>query len=157
MYGEDASSSGSGGGVVIPYDYSSNTSKHERSANHNKPPMFTGDPKMFSWWKTKMYSHIMGMDDELWDILEESVGDLKLDEEGAALDRNAHTAEQKKLYKKHHTIKGVFVAALPHKDYLKMSDKSTAKAMFTLLCSLYEGNKKVREAKCSFISTSCSE
>ena len=34
-----------------------------------------------------MYSHIMGMDDELRDILEEGVGDLKLDEEGAALDR----------------------------------------------------------------------
>jgi len=41
-----------------------------------------------------MYSHIMGMDDELWDILEEGVGDLKLDEEGTALDRKVHTAEQ---------------------------------------------------------------
>ena len=60
---------------------------------HNKPPKFNGDPEMFSWWKTKMYSHIMGMDDELWDILEEGVGDLKLDEEGAALDRKSHTAE----------------------------------------------------------------
>ena len=78
MSGEDASSSGasSGGGVAIPYDYSSNTSKHEKSANHNKPPMFNVDPEMFSWWKTKMYSHIMGMDDELWDILEEGIGDL---------------------------------------------------------------------------------
>jgi len=94
-----------------------------------------------------MYSHIMGMDDELWDILEEGVGDLKLDEEGAALDRKSHTAEQKKLYKKHHTIRGILVAALPHKEYLKTSDKSTAKAMFPSLCSLYEGNKKVRETK----------
>ena len=103
MSGEEASSSGAGsgssGGAAIPYDYSINTNKHERSANHNKPPMFNGDPEMFSWWKTKMYSHIMGMDDELWDIFEEGVGDLKLDEEGAALDRKAHTAEQKKLYK----------------------------------------------------------
>jgi len=79
-----------------------------------------------------MYSHIMGMDDELWDILEEGVGDLKLDEEGAAIDSKAHTVEQKNLYTQ---------------DYLKMSDKSTAKAMFTSLCSLYEGNKKVREIK----------
>jgi len=92
-----------------------------------------------------MYSHIMGMDDDLWDILEEGVGDLKLDEEVASLDRKAHTAEQKKLYKKHHSIRGILVAALPHKEYLKMSDKSTAKAMFTSLCSLYEGNKKARE------------
>jgi len=154
MSGEDASGSGfgSGGGAAIQYDYSSNnTKKNDRTANHNKPPMFNGDPEMFSWWKTKMYSHIMGMDDELWDILEDGVGDLKLDEEGAALDRKAHTAEQKKFYKKHHTIRGILVAALPHKEYLKMSDKSTAKAMFTSLCSLYEGNKKVREAKATML------
>jgi len=133
MFVEDAA--GSGFGTAIPYDYSSNN-KNERSANHNKPPMFNGDPETFSWWKTKMYSHIMRMDDELWDILEEGVGELKLDEEGAALDRKAHTAEQKKLYKKHHTIRGILVAVLPHKEYLKMSDKSTPKAMFISLCSL---------------------
>jgi len=154
MSREDASSSGAGsgsGGAAIPYDYNSNTNKNERSANHNNPPMFNGDPEMFSWWKTKMYSHIMGMDDELWDILEEGVGDLNLDEEGAALDRKAHTTEQKKIYKKHHMIRGILVAALPHKEYLKTSDKSTTKAMFTSLCSLYEGNKKVREAKATII------
>ena len=150
MSGEDAAGSGSGSGVCIPYDYSNNN-KNERSANHNKPPMFNGDPEMFSWWKTKMYSHIMGMDDESWDILEEGVGYLKLDEEGAALDRKAHTAEQKKHYKKHHTIRGILVAALPHKEYLKMSDKSTVKAMFTSLCLLYKGNKKVREAKATIL------
>jgi len=106
---------------------------------------------MFSWWKTKMYSHIIGMDEELWDILEEGVGNLRLDEEGVALDRKAHTTEQKKLYKKHHLIRGILVAALPHKEYLKISDKSTTKAMFTSLCSNYEGNKKVREAKATML------
>jgi len=96
MSWEEASSSGAGscsGGAAIPYDYSSNISKHERSANHNKPPMFNGDLEMFSWWKTRMYSHIIGMDEELWDILEEGVGNLRLDEEGVALDRKAHTTE----------------------------------------------------------------
>ena len=116
MSGEEASSSdagfGSGGGVAIPYDYSKTTSKHERSSNHNKPPMFNGDPEMFSWWKTKMYSHFIGMDDELWDVLEDGVGNLKLDEEGVALDRKAHTAEQKRLYKKHHLIRGILVRSV---------------------------------------------
>ena len=86
MSGEEASvsgsSSGSGSGVAIHYDYCNNN-RNERYANHNKPPMFNGDPEMFCWWKTKMYSHIMGMDEELWDVLEDGVGDLKLDEEGA--------------------------------------------------------------------------
>ena len=80
-----------------------------------------------------MYSHISGMDDEFWDILEEGVRDLKMDEEGAALDRKAHTAEQKKLYKKLRTIRGILVAALPHKEYLKMSDKSTGKGYVHLI------------------------
>jgi hypothetical protein len=40
-----------------------------------------GHNVVVSWWKTKMYSHIMGFDDELWDILEDGVGDLFLDEE----------------------------------------------------------------------------
>ena len=43
------------------------------------------------------------------------------------------------------------MAALPHKEYLKMSDKSTTKSMFTSLCSNYEGNKKVREAKATML------
>ena len=51
------------------------------------------------------------------------------------------------MYKKHQRIRGILVASLPHKEYLKMSDKTTAKAMFASLCSNHKGNKKVKEAK----------
>ena len=67
------------------------------------------------------------------------------------IDRKKHTTSQKKLHKKHHKIIGILVAALPHKEYLKMSDKSTAKTMFASLCSNYEGNKKVKEAKATML------
>jgi len=53
--------------------------------------MFNGDPETFSWWKTKMYSYIMGLDEELWDVLEDGVGDLVLDEDETAIDRKKHT------------------------------------------------------------------
>jgi hypothetical protein len=66
--------------------------------------MFNGNPDTFSWWKTKMYSSIMGLYEELWDILEDGVGDFVLDEEGDVVDRKKHTAAQKKLYKKHHKM-----------------------------------------------------
>jgi len=72
---------------------------------------------------------------------------LALDEEGAAIDRKKHTPAQKKLYKKHHKIRGILVASIPRTEYMKMSDKSTAKTMFASLCVNYEGSKKVREAK----------
>ena len=94
-----------------------------------------------------MYSHIMGLDDELWDILEDGVGDLALDEEGAAIDIKKHTPAQKKLYKKHHKIRGILVASIPHTEYMKMSDKSIVKTMFASLCANYEGSKKIREEK----------
>jgi len=52
----------------------------------------------------------MGLDEELWDILEDGVGDLILDEEGAVVDWKVHTPAQKKMYKKHHKIRGSLVS-----------------------------------------------
>jgi len=51
------------------------------------------------------------------------------------------------MYKKHHKIRGSLVLVIPHAEYMKMSDKSTANAMFASLCGNYEGSKKVKEAK----------
>jgi len=72
---------------------------------------------------------------------------LVIDEEGVAIDGKKHTPAQKELYKKHHTIRGSLVTAIPKTEYMKMSDKSTTKAMFASLCANYEGSKKLREAK----------
>lgn len=36
---------------------------------------------------------------------------------------------------------------LPHSKYTKIVDKSTAKSIFESLCSTYEGNQQVKEAK----------
>ena len=100
----------------------------------------------------------MGLDEELWDILEDGVGDFVLDEERAVIHRKKHTPEQKKLYKKHHKTRGSLVTAIPKAEYMKMSDKSTAKAMFASLCANYEGARKSEKQKllCLFISMSCS-
>jgi hypothetical protein len=32
---------------------------------NNKAPKFNGDSSMFSWWKDRIYSHLIGIDDEL--------------------------------------------------------------------------------------------
>jgi len=144
MYGESSIP----GNNAIPYDYST---FDDKKSDSSKAPRFNGNPEEFSYWKTNMYSHIMGLDDELWDILEDGVVDLALDEEEAAIDRKKHTPAQKKLYKKHHKIIGILVASIPHTEYMKMSEKSTAKAMFASLCANHEGSKKVREAKATML------
>jgi len=104
------SSSSSQNNNDIHYDYGT---FDDKKSDSSKAPRFNGKPKEFSWWKTNMYCNIMGLDEELWDILEDGVGDLALDEEGAAVDRKKHTPAQKKLYKKHHKIRWIFVASIP--------------------------------------------
>ena len=138
MSGEDSTSGqNNNNNNVVPYDYG------DEKADSGKVPKFNGDLEEFSWQKTNFYSYVMGLDEEMWDILEEGVGDLVLDEEGAAIDRKKHTPTQKKLYKKNNKIRGSLVIAIPKLEYMKMSDKSTAKAMFASLCANYEGSKKV--------------
>jgi len=72
---------------------------------------------------------------------------LALDEEGASIDRKKHTPAQKKLYKKHHKMRGIMVASIPRIEYMKMSDKSTTKAVRRL---------ERQRLLCLFISMSCS-
>jgi len=55
----------------------------------------------------------MGLDEELWDILEDGVGGLDMDEEGVAGDKKKHSPAQKKMYKKHHKIRGSLVLVIP--------------------------------------------
>jgi hypothetical protein len=64
-------------GAAIQYDYGNSDDKKSDS---NKAPRYNGDPDTFSWWETKTYSFNMGLDDELWDVLEDGVGNLALDE-----------------------------------------------------------------------------
>ena len=73
MFGEDSTSSQNNN--VVSYDYG------DKKADSSKVPKFNGDPEEFSSWKTNFYNYVMGFDEELWDILEESVGDQVLDEE----------------------------------------------------------------------------
>jgi hypothetical protein len=92
-----------------------------KKSSIGKIPKFNGDPEEFSWWKTNFYSYVMSLDEELWDILEEGVGDdLVLDEEGADVDRKKHTPAQKKTYKKHHIIRGALVTAILKAKYMKI-------------------------------------
>jgi hypothetical protein len=62
--------SGRNHNVTINYNYNTTNEKHNFSV---KPPSFSGDITQFLWWKSKMYGYIIGVDDELWDIIEDRV------------------------------------------------------------------------------------
>ncbi|MCH84802.1 aspartyl-tRNA synthetase [Trifolium medium] len=123
------------------------------SDKSDKAPFFNGDSVLFSFWKTNMYSHIIGIDDELWDIVEECVQFENMDEEGVVsiANRKLFTAEQNKQYKKHHKVKSIFTKSISHSEFLKISNKSTAEFVWDSLCSTYEGNEQVQEAKANLL------
>ena len=93
-----------------------------------------------------MYSYITSIDDELLDVFEDGPS-FEVEEEGMVADRKKLIATQKKVYKKHHILKGILVEALLHGRYMKIRDMSTAKAIFPSLCFTYERNQQVKKAK----------
>jgi len=45
----------------------------------------------------------------------------------------------------------ILVEALPHSEYTNIVDKYTAKIIIQSLCSTYEGNQQVKEAKANML------
>lgn len=135
------SSTGTGGtriGAAIRFDYN-NTSTSEKNNYSIRPPSFNGDAAKFSWWKSKMYSHIIEVDDNRWDIIVDGVS-FPIDSEGMVVDIKSLTEVQRNIYIKRQWLCGILVEDWPHSKYTKIVDKSTANAIFESLCSTYEGN-----------------
>ncbi|KAK2398040.1 putative mitochondrial protein [Trifolium repens] len=134
----------------VPFDYDSNSRQRRAS---DKVPFFNGTETSYPFWKTNMYSYIMSIDCDLWDMVEDGVNFENMDLEGvvSSQNRKAFTPTQKLEYKKHHSVKGMMTNAISHDEYLKIGDKKTAKSIWDSLKSKYEGNKQVKEAKANLL------
>ncbi|WJX62105.1 25S rRNA (cytosine(2870)-C(5))-methyltransferase [Trifolium repens] len=134
----------------VPFDYDSNSRQRRAS---DKVPFFNGTETSYPFWKTNMYSYIMSIDCDLWDMVEDEVNFENMDLEGvvSSQNRKAFTPTQKLEYKKHHSVKGMMTNAISHDEYLKIGDKRTAKSIWDSLKSKYEGNKQVKEAKANLL------
>jgi len=128
---------------VVRHDYNNNVSTSYKNSHSAKPSFFNGDAEQFLWWKSKMYNHFIGVDDELWNITENDVS-FQVDFESMLLDRKSLTYTQK-IYINHHRVQGILLEALPHSECNKIVDISTAKSIFESHCSTYEGNQQVKE------------
>jgi hypothetical protein len=87
-------------------------------------------------------------------LVEEGVTFQGLDERGklSVEERKKFTDTEKKAYKKHHKVNDILIGCISHDEYLKITDKSTAKSIYDSLCSTYEGNKQVQEAKTTLLN-----
>lgn len=132
--------------VVVNPDYS----VLEKNNYISKPSTFSAYFAEFEWWKINMYTHIIDLDDQLYDILDDGI-DIVVDGVGMLADRKSLTHAQKKIYRKHHRVRRILVDALPHSEYLKILNKSSAKTIFESLCATYEGNQQVKEEKANLL------
>src|SRR4030066_2427776 len=130
-----------------PYNYDN---EKERGSHCSRPPLFNGDAEKFPWWKSKLYIHIIRIDDELWDIIEDDIN-IVVDDEGKSADRKSLTEAQKKVYKKHHRARGIIMEVIQHEEFMRICNKSTAKSIYDSLCSTYKGNQQVKEAKANML------
>ncbi|MCI43867.1 F-box/LRR-repeat protein, partial [Trifolium medium] len=64
----------------MPFNYDNINPNTHSEYSGRKAPIFNGDAATFEWWKDKIYSHITGIDEELWDIVEEGVTFKNLNE-----------------------------------------------------------------------------
>lgn len=89
-----------------------------------------------------MYTHIISLDDELWDIMEYDIN-IQVKSVGMVSDKKSLTHAQKKIYRKHHRVRGILLDPLPHSEYIKIIDKSESQTIFKSQCDTYEGNRQV--------------
>lgn len=97
MYGGELESEVKYGHHKVNHDYSA----FDKNNYIARPPTFNGDSTRFEWWKSKMYTHVIGLDYDLLDILEDEIF-IPDDGVGMVADRNNRTPEQNKIYRKHH-------------------------------------------------------
>ncbi|MCH89874.1 F-box/LRR-repeat protein [Trifolium medium] len=93
----------SNAGIAIHYDYGNTT--NDKDIISSRIPLFNGDSTKFSWWKIKMKSHVIGIDEELWETVNDGVEDFVVDSDGMVVDRKSLTEAQKKVYRKHHKVR----------------------------------------------------
>ncbi|MCI45284.1 serine/threonine protein kinase SRPK1, partial [Trifolium medium] len=63
---------------AVPFDY--DNLKPEKDGKN--APRFNSDPTTFPWWKSALYSFLIGLDDELWDLVEHGPEFEDMDEDG---------------------------------------------------------------------------
>lgn len=87
---------------------------HDQSTSYiARLPTLSGNSIEFDWWKSKIYTHIIGLEDELWHIFEDYIN-FEVDGVGMVTDRKNLTPVQKKVYRKHHRVRHILVESLPH-------------------------------------------
>lgn len=68
-----SSGDGDGSGVSSLHTVNRDYITSKKNNYISKSPTFSGDSREFEWWKSQMYTHNIGIDDKLQNILEDDI------------------------------------------------------------------------------------
>ncbi|WJX38864.1 hypothetical protein P8452_26483 [Trifolium repens] len=63
------------------------------------------------------------------------------------INRRSLSEAQKKVYINHRKVRYIMIEAIPYSEYIKLTDTSTAKAVYDSLCATYEEDEPKKESK----------
>ena len=121
----------------IPYDYET---KHQKEGqSYSRSPLFDGND--YGYWKNRMSTHLLGINSELWEIVED----------GFTLVTTTPKAEEIKENKRLKSLdakaRSILYCGLTTSEYNRISSCSTAKQIWDRLEVTYEGTSEVKESR----------
>jgi hypothetical protein len=78
---------------------------------------------------------------------DECILDLLDNRDGMTINRRSLSEAQKKVYINHRKVKYIMIEAIPYSEYIKLTNTSTAKAVYDSLCATYEEDEPKKESK----------
>ncbi|XP_070040322.1 uncharacterized protein [Nicotiana tomentosiformis] len=113
-----------------------------------RPPLFNG--QYYSWWKSGMRDHIIGEDDELWDIVTNGpLANMDINDKGEEVPkiRVDCTADDLRKWEKNAKVKKLLVCGLGPDEYSRIQGCTTTKEIWDTLQVAHEGTPKVKRSR----------
>ena len=131
MYGEETStpapiptsSNTDLSNVQYNYDNMNSTSSvSNHDSSNKKVPIFSGDALRFECWKDSIYHYVNGIDDELWDLIEEGapIDGIGPDGKITLAQKRTMSVDNKKIFAKHNKVKQIMMSTISHDEYTKL-------------------------------------
>ena len=121
----------------IPYDYET---KHQKEGqSYSRSPLFDGND--YGYWKNRMSTHLLGMNSELWEIVEDGFTLV------TTITKPEEVKENKRLKSLDAKARSILYCGLTATEYNRISSCTTAKQIWDRLEVTYEGTSEVKESR----------
>ena len=121
----------------IPYDYDT---KHQKEGqSYSRSPLFDGSD--YGYWKNRMSTHLLGINNELWEIVEDGFTLV------TTTPKPEEVKENKCLKSLDAKARSIVYCGLTTTEYNRISSCNTAKEIWDRLEVTYEGTSEVKESR----------